>query len=136
MSRRLTGVLVAMVFLLSVAGALWAQHAVRTGEATCEKEADRCTTTCSMLINHYNRKFGAIKAHEGDKQCWETCWARMGESSEGSAADMKALWMEKMAENMHVNQCSQACWRKFHEESGAVTVGGWRSRPRTVVCTP
>jgi hypothetical protein len=46
------------------------------------------------------------------------------------------MWMSRMGNNMRANQCAQACWRKFHDESNTVEVGGWRSAPRTVVCTP
>ena len=134
MSRRYVALLVVAGLALLVAGALWAGSATREGSATCENEADRCTMTCTMLMNHYNKKFAAMKVHEGDKQCWETCWFRMGKGTAGSAQEMKTLWMGKMAENMRVNQCSQACWRKHHRESMTVEVGGWRSDPRSQVC--
>ena len=131
MSKRLLSLIVGVVFVLMIAGTLYAQYT--KGKTS---EGDRCTTTCSMLIDHYNKKFAAMKAHEGDKQCWETCWSRAGTSESGSAAEMKALWMTKMASTMRVNQCAQACWRKHNDNSNTVEVGGWRSTPRTTVCAP
>ena len=130
MSTRLLGIFVAVVFTLLIAGALYAEYA--KGQMG---EVDRCTMTCSILMDNYNKKFATMKAHEGDRQCWETCWSRMGRGQTSSVADMKALWMSQMAENMRANQCAQACWRK-HNDSNTVAVGGWRSTPRTVVCTP
>lgn len=137
MRRRTVAVLVAVLLALGVAGALWAEYGARAeGKATCASEADRCSMTCTMLTNHWNKKFGTMKAHEGDKQCWEICWRRMGKEGAGSAAELKALWMENMASNMRANQCAQACWRKSHDNSSTVEVGGWRSTPRSIVCTP
>ena len=138
MSGRVIAVLVALVLIIAVAGALWAEYASekRAAKASCEGESDRCTMTCTMLMNHYNKKFATMKAHEGDKQCWQTCWSRMGRGETGTVAETKALWMKNMAPNMRVNQCAQACWRSHHEDSNTVEVGGWRSAPRTVVCTP
>ena len=131
MSKRLLSLIVGVALALMVAGTLYAQRATGT-----MSEVDRCTTTCSMLIDHYNKKFATMKAHEGDKQCWETCWSRHGTSESATAAEMKALWMRKMADNMRVNQCAQACWRKHNDNSNTVEVGGWRSTPRAVVCSP
>ncbi len=131
MSKRLLGLIIALAFALVAAGTLYAEY----GKGAMS-EVDRCTMTCSMLIDHYNKKFAAMKAHEGDKQCWDTCWSRMGKSEMGSAGEMKSLWMERMPENMRVNQCAQACWRKHNDNSKTVAVGGWRSTPRSVVCTP
>ncbi len=140
MSKRFAGVLIAMVLVVAAAGALWAtQHegTMPAGHsAGYAKEFDRCTMTCTMLMNHYNRNFGAMKAHEGDKQCWHTCWSRFGSArEEASTSDMKELWMRNRVERMRANQCAQACWR-IHNDSSMVEVGGWRSAPRDVVCTP
>jgi len=130
-SKRLLSLIVCVVFALMIVGTLYAQQ-----EAKKMSEVDRCTTTCSMLVDHYNKKFAAMKAHEGDKQCWQACWSRAGTSESGSAAEMKSLWMGNMASSMRVNQCSQACWRKHNDNSNTVEVGGWRSAPRTAVCSP
>ena len=130
MSKRLLSLIVGVVFALLIAGTLYAQQ-----EAKKTSEVDRCTTTCSMLVDHYNKKFATMKAHEGDKQCWQTCWSRASTSESGSAAEMKSLWMGKMASSMRVNQCAQACWRKHNDNSNTVEVGGWRSTPRTAVCS-
>ncbi len=138
MKPRVIAVLVAMALTVVVAGALWAQYGAKpqAGQVEGQSEVDRCSMTCSMLVNHWNKKYAAMRAHEGDKQCWDTCWSRFGEGRGESAAEMKALWMGRMAESMRTNQCSQACWRKFHDDSNTVAVGGWRSTPRTIVCTP
>ena len=129
MSKRLLSLIVGVVFALMIAGTLYAEYGTKE-----MSEVDRCTKTCSVLVDHYNKMFPAMKAHEGDKQCWQTCWSRMGKTESGSAAQMKSLWMGKMTENMRVNQCSQACWRKYNDNSNTVEVGGWRSMPRTIVC--
>ncbi|NIM04919.1 MAG: hypothetical protein GTO55_03110 [Armatimonadetes bacterium] len=131
MVRRWLGLAMVVVFVLALAAALWAAMKV-----TCEGEMNRCTTTCDMLISHYNKNFAKMKAHEGDKQCWQNCWSRMGQGAMPSADKMKSFWMGKMAANMRVNQCAQACWRKHHQESNQVEIGGWRSMPRGTVCAP
>ena len=131
MSKRVLGLIIVVLFAVMAAGTLYAEQAKgKMGEV------DRCTMTCSMLIDHYNKQFAAMKAHEGDKQCWETCSSRMGRSETGSAAEMKSLWMDKMGSTMRVNQCAQACWRKHNDNSNTVAVGGWRSEPRSTVCAP
>jgi hypothetical protein len=138
MCKRCSALAVAAALLLLAIGALWAQYGggMAAKTTTCEGESNRCTMTCTMLMNHYNKKFETMKAHEGDKQCWQTCWTRMGKGGEGTAQAMKSLWTEKMAANMRVNQCAQACWRKHHGNASTVEIGGWRSTPRSVVCTP
>lgn len=148
MSKRLLGVVIAVVLTLLVAGVLWAAYEKSMGEGmepgmgmmesampAYEKEFDRCTMTCTMLMNHFNKKHATMKAHEGDKQCWDTCWSRMGERKSGSATEMKDMWMKNRAERMRANQCAQACWRKHNQESNTVEVGGWRSTPRGNACT-
>ncbi len=140
MSKRLVIALIAVALILVAAGALRATHqegSMAAGHsAEYAKEFDRCTMTCTMLMNHYNKKFAAMKAHEGDKQCWHTCSSRSGGTGEeASTSDMKELWMKNRAERMRANQCAQACWR-IHNDSNTVAVGGWRSAPRDAVCTP
>lgn len=148
MSKRVLGVVIAVMLTLLVAGALWAAYERSTGKGMepgmgmmesampmYEKEFDRCTMTCTMLINHFNKKYATMKAHEGDKQCWDTCWSRVGEGKTGAAMDMKNMWMKNRDERMHANQCAQACWRMHNDNSNIVAVGGWRSTPRSVVCT-
>jgi hypothetical protein len=85
-------------------------------------------------MDHFGDKFGKMKAREGDKQCWQTCWSRSGRQTRGTAAGMKKLWMSKMGTQMRANQCAQACWRKHHSDKNEVRVGGWRSQPRSNVC--
>jgi len=136
MSRRLMALLITVALVVAIAGVVLAQAAVREPAGGCEMAADRCTTTCAMLMNHYNRKFATMGAHEGDMQCWQTCWTRQGMGRTGTADEMKAGWMQFMGQSMRVNQCTQACWREHHENSNTVVVGGWRSEPRSVVCTP
>ena len=135
MSKRVLGVVIAVLFTFALAGVLYAQYGTTSSSAS-ENEFDRCTMTCTMLMNHYHKHFAAMKSHEGDKQCWDTCWKRYGEGANPSTSDMKNLWMQNRAENMRVNQCAQACWRIHNDKSGTVAVGGWRSTPRTVVCAP
>jgi hypothetical protein len=132
------GVLIAVIFTFAVAGVLYAEYGARSSSATptYENEFDRCTMTCTMLMNHYNKNYAAMKSREGDKQCWRTCWNRQGEDASPSTSDMKSLWMKNREMSMRVNQCAQACWRTHNDKSGTVAVGGWRSTPRTVVCAP
>jgi hypothetical protein len=131
MTTRGLAVLVGLALMIVIAGALLAE-----ARAAGQSEADRCSMTCTVLMRHWDRKFNTMKAHEGDGQCWNTCWERFGTGQECPAADKKKIWMSRMGDNMRANQCAQACWRKFHDESNTVEVGGWRSAPRSVVCTP
>ncbi|MFB3880509.1 MAG: hypothetical protein ACE149_04560 [Armatimonadota bacterium] len=150
MSKRTQGIAIAVIVLLLAAGAVWAQYGTRTestekpghmmmtqpeaGMMPAMKEFDRCTMTCTLLMDNYQKKYSAMKAHEGDKQCWQTCWSRFGMGEKAAAEKQKETWMAHRAEQMHANQCAQACWRVHHDESKEVMVGGWRSNPRAVVC--
>jgi hypothetical protein len=150
MPKRMQGIAIAIIVLLLAAGALWAEYAARSEPAaTTEhrmmaqpeatmmpvmKEFDRCTMTCTLLMDNYQKKYSAMRAHEGDKQCWKTCWSRFGMGENPTAEKQKEMWMTHRAESMHANQCAQACWRVHHDESKEVMVGGWRSNPRGVVC--
>jgi hypothetical protein len=78
------GVVIAVVFTFAVAGVLYAEYgAMSSSEST--NEFDRCTMTCTMLMQHYNKNFAVMKAHEGDKQCWQTCW-RVHNDKSGTVA--------------------------------------------------
>ncbi len=95
-------------------------------------EHSRCTKTCTTVMAHYTKQFGSMKTHEGDRQCWETCWKRFGDRAkkQAVATEMKRLWMMRNARQMRINQCAQACWRRHHEGETAVSVAGYRSEPR------
>ena len=154
MSKRLFGLLIIVAVVLAATGALWAAYGTGSEPmkgtqpmmeskspemmATPVKDFDRCTLTCNMLMDNYGKKFATMKAHEGDTQCWDTCWSRYGNPSMkmATAADKKSLWTDNRADRMRANQCSQACWRVHHDNENTVAVGGWRSAPRGVVCTP
>ena len=136
MSRRMV-VLVAMgvltVCILLVAGLLWARPAptAQGGDFV------RCPATCNTLIRHYAQIRPTLKAHDGDKQCWQTCDVRFNQSrNANSPTAMKAFWSKQRATNLHTNQCAQACWRKFHKGQNLVTVAGRQSEPRPVACAP
>jgi len=141
MVRRSIGLVLAVVFILALAAALWAAREKGRGgmkqtmgmkQAGAEK--DRCTRTCSTLMNFYNTNYPKMKAREGNKQCWDTCWSRFGKGKMAGVSEKKAFWMEKRAMNMRANQCAQACWRMHQGNSKTVEVGGWRSMPRSIVC--
>lgn len=101
-----------------------------------QQERDRCSKTCNALLSYYHRQYAKMKTHEGDKTCWANCWTRFGTGDEGSVSGQKDLWRSKMAANLRVNQCSQACWRTHHKENRMVSVAGWRSEPRSsTVCS-
>ncbi len=135
---------IAMAVLLATAGALWAEYGTRPETGMMEKsemsmmpmakEFDRCTMTCAMLMNHYEKTYGMMRAHEGDKKCWSTCWSRYGEGAMLTTEKQKELWMKQRPERMRANQCAQACWRAHHEDAKEVMVGGWRSTPRDIAC--
>ena len=135
MSRRIVAMVVIGVLALSiivVAGLLAA--GARTPKAG---DFNRCLTTCSTLMKHYATQRPIQKAHEGDKQCWQTCDNRFnqGRNARNEPA-MKAYWMKQKATNLHPNQCAQACWRRFHHGSNLVNLKGLQSEPRTVGCAP
>jgi len=150
---RMLGVVIAVVALLLMAGALWAQYGSygsqsepmakpeagmtakpETGMMPAAKEFERCTKTCTLLMDNYHKMYPTMRAHEGDKRCWSTCWSRYGERSNPTADEQKGMWMKQMSGRMHANQCAQACWRVHHDDSKEVAVGGWRSVPREVGC--
>ncbi len=142
MSVRMLGVAVAVAVLLLVAGALWAQYGTpgqmmakpEGGMMPAAKEFDRCTMTCTLLMDNYQKKYASMRAHEGDKQCWQTCWSRMGKGSGPTMEAQKGVWMQNHPNHMRANQCAQGCWRINHDQSKEVAVGGWRSAPRDTVC--
>ena len=147
MSRKLIAMFVVVLFVVALAGALMAakegtdpmkMNGMKMGNQMMDKmhksEPGRCTKTCDTLLTNYRKMFSMMKSHEGDKQCWTTCWSRYGKSQTTSTADMKKLWVSKTSENMRANQCAQACWRMHHKNSNTVEVAGWRSMPRTAVC--
>ncbi len=130
MSRRVVVVVVMLALVLTVASMVWAARAAPKGG-----DYNRCLATCDTVIKYYGTKRATLKAHEGDKQCWSTCDARLNRSKNaGNAQAMKAFWTEQKPTNLRANQCAQACWRKYHK--GAVNTAGWRSEPRSVACTP
>ncbi len=150
---RALGVVIAVVALVLMAGALWAQYGSygeqskpmekpqtgmmatpMEGGAMPMKEHERCTKTCSTLMENYHKKYATMKAREGDSKCWGTCWTRFGQGANPTTEMQKDVWMKQMPQRMHVNQCAQACWRVHHNESNEVAVGGWRSAPREVGC--
>jgi hypothetical protein len=104
------------------------------GMMPAAKEFDRCTKTCTLLMDNYRKMYATMRAHEGDKQCWGTCWSRFGQGDNPTADMQKNTWMKQMPERMHTNQCAQACWRVHHDQANEVAVGGWRSAPRAVSC--
>ena len=147
MSRKLIAMFVMVLFIVALAGTLMAakertDKMKMTGmklmghmkDTMHKSEPGRCTKTCDTLLANYRKMFSMMKSHEGDKQCWQTCWSRYGKSQTTSTADMKKLWVSKTSENMRANQCAQACWRMHHKNSNTVEVAGWRSMPRTAVC--
>lgn len=152
MTRKWLLVIVMAALLVALVSVLWAatqtermqgemrQRATQMAERarmttrapTIASEFDRCTKTCNAVMPHFRQKYAAQKTHEGDRDCWRMCWSRFGDKSvKGpSVTQMKALWMTRRAQSMRVNQCAQACWRRFHEGKAAVTVAGYRSEPR------
>jgi len=150
MSKRLLVLLIIVAVVVAATGVLWAaqmtkpetpakpEAMMKPAEVTPQADFDRCTTTCNLLMDNYTKKYATMKAHEGDMQCWNTCWSRYGTAGQAkvTAMDKKDLWMKNRADRQRANQCSQACWRVFHDNENTVSVGGWRSAPRGVVCTP
>jgi hypothetical protein len=145
MDRKWLTVILMAALLVALVSILWAatQTEKMQGEVrermrqmgttpTMAKEFDRCTKTCNMVMPHYRQKYTAQKTHEGDRACWQTCWSRFGDKSvkSPSATQTKALWMIRRPQYMRVNQCGQACWRRFHQGQAAITVAGYRSEPR------
>jgi len=137
MTKRSIVVVFALLLLVLLSAGLWAKmhesDAMPAAKST-DDEMDRCTMTCTMLMDHYNKNFARMKAHEGDSQCWQTCWKRLGPAKSASMEEMKTFWMERRPMNMRANQCAQACWRVNHQDSNTVEVGGWRSEPRDTAC--
>ncbi len=130
-ARRIVVVLVmaAMVIsILAVAGMLWAKSMPKGGDFS------RCLSTCNTVMKYYAAKRPTLRAHEGDKQCWQTCSTRFNQTAT-SSQDMKRFWQTKRDTNLHANQCAQACWRNFHKGMSAVSVAGFRSEPRSTACT-
>jgi hypothetical protein len=126
--------MVALVLVLAIAGVLWAKHESKGAKATGISDWARCTKTCSTLMQLMARSHARVKVHEGDKQCWQTCWNRMGKGATRSAARMKAFWTQNSAKHMRANQCAQACWRMHHDNTKMVQVKDWRSEPRDTIC--
>jgi len=149
MARKWFAVLVTAALVVALAGVIWAKTNYQ-GQMTQDKmmrdqakmqvaravslmgEHARCTKTCNTVMPFYTKKFTTLRTHEGDKQCWHTCWNRFGDRTMKSASmtDMKKLWTSKNAQSMRTNQCAQACWRKYHEGQAMITVAGYRSEPR------
>ncbi len=137
MMKRLVALIVGVFFLLALAAAFAAQRqpmAMKKMSSMGEKA--RCTKTCTTLMDYYNKTSPKMKAREGNKQCWDTCWSRNGKGMKPNAAGLKSFWMGKMPMNLRANQCAQACWRKHHDNSNTVQVAGWRSMPRASACAP
>lgn len=150
MTRKWISLLVIVALVLALAGVIWAKTAQQGRMAqkpaaagsmvprqvpTVAKEFDRCTKTCQTVMPHFTNKFATMNTHEGDRQCWQTCWNRFGDKSKksASATDTKRLWMTRNSRHMRINQCAQACWRKHHQGQAGVTVAGYRSQPRPCV---
>ena len=131
MSRRSVVVVVMLAWVLAVASMVWAARAAPKGG-----DYNRCLATCDTVTKYYGTKRATLKTHDGDKQCWSTCDARLDRSKNaGNVQAMKAFWIQQKTTNLRANQCAQACWRKYHK--GAVSTAGWRnSEPRSVACTP
>ena len=152
MDRKWLTVILTAALLVALVSILWAatqtdkmqgemrERAMKMGEKarttaglpTMTKEHDRCTKTCNTVMPYYHQKFTTMKTHEGDQDCWRTCWNRFGDRSvkAPSATQMKTLWMTRRPQYMRVNQCGQACWRRFHQGQAAISVAGYRSEPR------
>jgi hypothetical protein len=128
MSRRVIASVVVVLFTLAFANLLWAKAAPKPKGDCC-----RCARTCTTVMSFYSGKYAKMKAHEGDKQCWQTCSTLKGKSS-ASAQAMKAFWKQNMHTSMRANQCAQACWRSYHKGSSNVRVAGWKSAPRSATC--
>lgn len=133
MKRWASLVLAAGVIIASI-GAIWARQESQQPEPVAPGEYRRCVKTCNALMEQFNRSYPRMRVHEGDRRCWETCWARMGKGEPDTASSMKKLWLEQMPSNMRANQCARACWRRQHEQDETVRIGGWRSEPRSALC--
>jgi hypothetical protein len=131
---RWVSLVVSAVIAVTLIGAMWAKQQSQKPHSPAASEYRRCAKTCNALLVQFNESYPNRPTHEGDKQCRDTCWARMGKGKPGSASDMKNLWQENMSSHMRANQCAQACWRQRHRDNKTVSVGGWQSEPRTIVC--
>jgi hypothetical protein len=124
----------AAVLAVAVTGLVWAMTTTAPKPAG-QSEYSRCTKTCTTLMDYYRGQYAKMKAHDGDKTCWDNCWARYGKTKSPTVAEQKALWAQHMPKELRANQCAQACWRVHHDGKRTVTVAGWRSEPRpNTVC--
>jgi len=132
--KRWASLVVSAVIAVTLIGAMWAKQQSQKPHSHAASEYRRCAKTCNVLLDQFNKSYPNTPTHEGDKQCYDTCWARMGKGKPGTASEMKKLWQENMPSHLHANQCAQACWRQRHRDSMTVAVGGWKSEPRSAMC--
>ncbi len=125
---------VSAVIVVTLIGATWAKQQSQKPRSHAASEYRRCAKTCSVLLDQFNTSYPKMQPHEGDEQCYNTCWARTGKGQPGSPSEAKKVWQENMPSHMRANQCAQACWRRRHKESATVAVGGWKSEPRSAIC--